>query len=414
MMYDYFMYASGAVLLILFSFLLITNGVIIASWFYKEKKYSFQPPITVIIPAYNEENNIVACIESVKQNVYPKQKLEIIVVDDGSTDNTISLAQAQGVRIIQVPHKGKPNALNEGIKQAKHEFVLTIDADTLLEKDCIQKLISPFKDAQVGATTGTNKIRNKKRLLEYFQHVEYSYNNLIRKAFSVVFKEGIWFYGAVACYRKKVMEQIGYFSETSLTEDMDILFKIQSANMKTKHAYDAYSYTLAPSTVRSFIKQRIRWWSGVLQAMKINNAVLKKKKSAPLLFIYTSQWWWSIFSFIAIPLFTLQILYWLPYNLETFWMTFGYFFRWFSLAGPVYVLYMIPEWGLSFFSLFGVLSGIISVLFILISFYTFKDKVSFMDAVAVFFYFPFTILLNISILLGVLHYSKYKTGVFKK
>jgi cellulose synthase/poly-beta-1,6-N-acetylglucosamine synthase-like glycosyltransferase len=210
------------------------------------------------------------------------------------------------------------------------------------------------------------------------------------------------------------MERINYFSETSLTEDMDILFKIQNINMKTKHAFDAYSYTLAPNTIRSFIKQRIRWWSGVLQAMKINKSVLKKRKTVPLFFIYISQWWWSIFSFIAIPLFLLQILYWLPYNLDSFLMTFGYLFRWFSLAGPVYVVYMIPVWGFSFYSLFGVLSGLISVTFILVSFYTFKDKVRFMDALAVFFYFPFTILLNMAIMLGVLNYSINKTGVFKK
>ncbi|MFT4311010.1 MAG: glycosyltransferase [Candidatus Woesearchaeota archaeon] len=414
MVLDNLMFLSGFILLILFIFLLVNNLVIVISWFKKDKRYNFKPFISVIIPAYNEEKNIVNCIKSVKASNYPQEKLEIIVVDDGSTDKTVKLAKKLGVKILKLNHKGKPNALNEGIKKSKHDFVLTIDADTVLDKDCIKNIVFPFKESDVGATTGTNKIQKKSNLLEYFQHVEYSYNNLIRKAFSVVFKEGIWFYGAVACYRKSVMEKINYFSQTSLTEDMDILFKIQSINMKTKHAFDAYSFTIAPNSIKAFIKQRIRWWSGVLQAMKINRAVLKKRKTVPLFFIYISQWWWSIFSFIAIPLFLLQIFYWLPYNLESFMMTFGYFFRWFSFAGPLYVIYMIPVWGLSFYSLFGVLSGIISVTFILISFYTFSDKIRFMDALAVFFYFPFTILLNIAIMLGVLSYSVNKTGVFKK
>lgn len=415
MLIETLMQISGAVLLILFTFLVISNSVIIYSWFKKTKQEKFEPNITVVIPAYNEQENITTCIQSIKNSNYPKQKMEIIVVDDGSTDSTIKeIKKFKDVKILSTKHEGKPNALNLGIKKAKYEYIVTIDADTILDKDCIKNLVAPLKNKEVGATTGTNKIRRKKNLLEHFQHIEYSYNNLVRKAFSQSFKEGIWFYGAVACYKKKVMKKINYFSNDSLTEDMDILFKIQNEGYKTKHAYNAYGYTTAPNTIKGFIKQRIRWWTGVLQAMGKNKEILKNKKTPPLLFIYASQWWWSIFSFIAIPMFTMQVLYWLPYNLETPLMTFSYLFRWFSLSGPIYVIYKIPDWGLSFYSAFGVLSGLISVTFILIAIGTFKDKIKIKDAVAIFFYFPFTILLNIVIMISVIKYAFNKKGVFKK
>ena len=84
---------------------------------------------------------------------------------------------------------------------------------------------------------------------------------------------------------------------------------------------------------------------------------------------------------------------------------FSYLVRWFSFAGPVYVLYKIPEWGLSFINIFGVMSGVVTVIQIFAAMIQFKGRISILNLIAVFFYFPYTILLNLILISGVIRYS---------
>ena len=252
--------------------------------------------------------------------------------------------------------------------------------------------------------------------------------------FSRVFNDSIWFYGAMSCYRKDILENIGFIHSDILAEDMDVAIRLQNKGYNIVHVYDAYSTTVVPETFKGFFKQRIRWWSGVLQSMRKNssssfknisreihskkNKTGEKTKSkvspVPLIFVYISQWWWSIFAIISFPMFTIQVLYWLPYNLATFMDTFMYLFRWFSVFGPVYSIYMIPQWGINFFSIFGILSGLISVTFIIVSMTIFKEPIRFREVLAITFYFPYTILLNMIILVGVVKYLFFRSTAFIK
>jgi len=388
---------TSVLFLILFAFLVFIFIIYIISKFKKRNEYEFEPDISVVIPAYNEEKNISACVESVLSNDYPKDKMEIIIVDDGSTDNTLQVLSKYPVTVLKQDHKGKSEALNLGVKKAKNEFILCIDADSVLDKYCIKEMVKPLGDPNVGATTGTSKVKNIQNILTIFQNIEYHYNNLIRKSFSSVFNTGIWFFGALACYRKSLLEKIGYFKTDTLTEDTDIALEIHQAGSRTVHADRAFCSTIVPVTLKELYNQRKRWWMGVLQSLKKNKSLFSWRSSPSIIFLFINQYWWSLYAILSLPVIIYQVNYWLPYNTETFSMLFGYLFRWFSIAGPFYVLYKIPEWGLNFNNFFGVFSGIISTIMIIAAIRMFKDKINLKNIFAVFFFFPYTIVLNIII-----------------
>lgn len=403
---------SSVLFAILFAFLLLIFLIVASAFFKKEDDYSdFTPYVSVVIPAYNEEKNIGECINSIKAQNYPQSKIEIIVVDDGSSDKTVEIAKISGAVVFSQLHKGKSEALNLGSKKSSRDFIATIDADTILDKDCLKNLLRPFSDETVGATTGNSIVRNNKNIIELFQSIEYYYNNLIRISFSKVFKESIWFFGALACYKKSVLQKAGFFKTDTLTEDMDIALEISRAGFKAVNVYNASGSTSAPSNLRELYSQRARWWIGTLQAL-IKNKQLFLSSSIPLIFLFVNQFWWSFYSFMSIPLIIYQINYWLPYNSSDFLSVFNYFFRWFSLAGPFYVLYKIPEWGISIYNIFGVLSGLISAIMMLSAFRVFKQSINIRYLFGMFFYFPYTIFLNIFIVISLIKWPFCKKRFF--
>lgn len=399
--------------LILFSFLLFIFIVFIISWFKNKKQKAFEPNISVVIPAYNEGKNISKCIESVYDSNYDLSKIEVIVIDDGSTDNTLSILQKyENIKILKQDHGGKSEALNLGVRNAKNDFILSIDADSTIDRNCIKELVKPLINPEIGATTGTSKVKNIKSIWTIFQNIEYHYNNLVRKSFSSVFNNGIWFFGALACYRKSILEKIGLFKKDTLTEDMDIALEIYKAGYKTFHVYNAYCYTIVPSTLKELYSQRARWWVGVLQSLIKNKKLFSHKSCPSIIFLFINQFWWSFFALLSLPVILYQVNYWLPYNTANFFTFFSYIFRWFSLSGPFYVIYKIPEWGLNFYNFFGVFSGIISAILIFVSIKIFRDKVNFKNSFALFFYFPYTIILNMIISISLISHIYTKKRYF--
>ena len=396
---------GGVLYLFLFLFLLAIFGVVVLSFFSKEpKRAKFEPSVSIIIPAYNEEKNIEACLSSLKKLNYPKRKLEIVVVDDGSTDKTSTIAKAMGARVVLGKHKGKTSALNLGVRHAKHDFIFTLDADTLAEENCLRALIAPFADKEVGATTGNSKIKNNTGILGMFQNMEYHYNNLIRVAFSKVFNNGIWFFGARACYRKSALKEIGYFKQDTLAEDMDSALELKRRGYRTVNVLDAIGHTIAPATILELFRQRRRWWIGTLQSLWKSRTLFSFKSPLSINFLFINQWWWSLYAFLSLPLIIYQVNYWLPYNMQDASMLFWYLFRWFTLSGPFYVIYMISEWGIGWYGLFGVLSGIISFIMMVFAVSLFKERDIMRSIFAAFFYFPYTILLNTLIALSIIRH----------
>ena len=407
------MVLCGFLFLILFSFLLFIFTTFIISRFKEQTFPKFQPYLSIIIPTYNEEKNITQCLESIKKTDYPKNKIEIMVVDDGSTDKTREIVKKyKNVKLLKQNHSGKTDALNLATKESSHDFIVTIDADTILDKNFLTEIIKPFSDKKVGATTGAVKVKNKTSIWGIFQNIEYHYNNLIRNSFSTVFSSGIWFFGCLAGYRKVTLEKVGYFKKDTITEDMDIAMEIKRQGYKTINIHKAEGYTNVPTSFKELYKQRSRWWVGGLQTLIKNKDMFSFKACPSIMFLFINQFWWSFYSILSFPVIGYQINYWLPGNTETFLSTFSYLFRWFSLSGPIYVLYKIPEWGLSFYSFFGVISGIISSIMIIFAIKLYKDKLNFKNLVAIFFYFPYTIILNIIVILSLVTFKHWKKGYF--
>jgi cellulose synthase/poly-beta-1,6-N-acetylglucosamine synthase-like glycosyltransferase len=410
---DQVMFWGGALYFLLFLFLFSIFVVVMASFLLaKEKHRNFTPLVSIIVPAYNEEQHIGACINALKRLAYPKDTIEIIVVDDGSTDNTTTIAKKAGVRVIQSKHEGKVAALNLGVKHAKHEILFTVDADTLVDKKCLKELIAPFADEDVGAATGNSAIYNRNSMLGAFQTIEYYYNNLIRTSFSKVFRNGIWFFGALACYRKSALRKVGFFKRDTLAEDMDTALLLRKAGYRTVNVQRATGYTIAPATVMELFRQRRRWWIGTLQSLAKSKELFSLRSPMSINFLFINQWWWSFYAFISLPLIAYQVNFWLPYNMQDLAQAFWYLFRWFTLSGPFYVLYKIPEWGISGYSIFGVLSGVISFIMIVMAMQIFKAKYAWRTLLAIFFYFPYTILLNTLIALSIIRHILKKERFF--
>ena len=404
---------SSALFIILFIFILFMFIVAIISRFTSSGQYSdFVPQLTVIIPTYNEAGNIANCLDSLFSSNYPEDKLEVIVVDDGSTDNTIDVLSSYNLRLFRQLHLGKSEAVNLGLHNASSDFILTLDADTSVDKNCLLELVKPFNDKSTGATNCAIKVKNKNTLTTMFQNIEYHYNNLIRNSLSRLFKNGVWFFGAVACYRKEAMVRIGRFKKDTLTEDMDTAMELKRAGYKVLNVGEAHAYTIVPDNIRTLFVQRSRWWFGGLQTLFKNKDMFSVKYGIPLLFLFINQFFWSFYAFASFPIIGYQISYWLPYNSGSLASLFMYFFRWFSLTGPISVIYNLPEYGFSYFTFFGVASGILSTIMILMSLNVFKEKLTLKDMLAIFFYFPYTIILNMIIIISLIKYKALKKEAY--
>ena len=398
---------------ILFFFLVFIFSIFIISKFFRKEDMHFEPNVSIVVPAYNEEKNIENCLSSIFSQDYPKNKMEIIVVDDGSTDSTIKIIKKyKNVKILEQNHLGKVEALNLGALKSSHEFILTVDADTTIVRNCLRDIVKPFYNKKIGATTGNNLVKNKKSLIGVFQNIEYHFSNLIRSSFSTVFKNGIWFSGSIACYRKTSLKKIGYFKKDTLAEDQDVALEMKKFGYITINVPTAAGHTIVPTKIKDLYRQRMRWWIGTLQSIFKNKELFSRKASPSILFLYINQFWWSFYAFLSLPLIIYQINYWLPYNSATTYTMMSYFFKWFSLMGPIYVLYKIPDFGISMYSIFGVLSGIITTIISISALKMFKERISFKNLFAIFFYFPYTIILNMIVLISLLRFNFWKNRHF--
>lgn len=410
---------GGVVFAVLFLFLMFMFLAIVISFFRKERYGKHEPAVSVIIPCYNEEKSIKGCLDAVYSLDYPTNKIEVIVVDDGSTDSTLDVLddcrkKRKGLIVIKGRHEGKSASLNLGVKRARNGIVFTIDADTLVDRGSLKKLVVPFAMPDVGATNGSCVARNTDSMLRIFQNIEYRCNDLIRKSFSSLFNNGIWFFGAFACYRKEALKRVGYFKKDAMSEDMDILLEMSVKGYKTINVYGALSRTLVPDTLGRFFHQRTRWWAGVLQALGKNRKLFSIKSSPSIIFLFINQYWWSFYAVLSFPIIAYQINYWLSSNMASFMSLFMYLFRWFTLLGPIYVIYKIPEWGISMYSFFGVMSGIVNALLIMMAIHISKDKLTIKNAFGIFFYFPYTIILNTITVIGLIRLIFLKKRHFER
>ncbi|WP_214317175.1 bifunctional polysaccharide deacetylase/glycosyltransferase family 2 protein [Nonomuraea sediminis] len=227
------------------------------------------PAVSVIVPAYNEEVGIEATIRSLVNTAY-RGPVEVIVVDDGSSDATAERATGLGlpqVRVLRQPNGGKPAALNTGIAHASHEILIMVDGDTVFQPDTIGHLIEPLRDPGVGAVSGNTKVGNRRGMLGRWQHIEYVIGfNLDRRAFDLL---GCMptVPGAIGAFRRTALAQVGGLSVDTLAEDTDLTMAICRAGWRVVYEEKALAWTEAPTSIGQLWRQRYRWCYGTLQAM---------------------------------------------------------------------------------------------------------------------------------------------------
>jgi cellulose synthase/poly-beta-1,6-N-acetylglucosamine synthase-like glycosyltransferase len=243
------------------------------------------PGVTVLIPAHNEESVIVQTVTSVLLSDLPD--LHIIVVDDGSTDKTGELLDANfshepRVHIVRQVNRGKAAALRLAIEQAQTEIVVTIDADTEIETDAISKLVRHFSDPKIGAVAGNVKVGNRSRWLTRWQALEYiTSQNMEKRAFDLLNCITV-VPGALGAWRKAAIEAAGGITADTVAEDADLTIAIRRLGWRVCYDEEAIAWTEAPEKAGQLIRQRFRWTFGTLQAFWKHSGTLFRPKYGTL------------------------------------------------------------------------------------------------------------------------------------
>ncbi len=234
----------------------------------KGLKLSRYPSVAVIVPCFNEERTIAATVRSLLALSYPKDRLEIIIVDDGSTDATPTIAKRfekyVQVKVFSKKNAGKHTALNLGITKSDAELVGCLDADSFVAPDALTEIVRVFNErGDVSAVTPGIKVYEPRGFLPLVQAAEYALALFYRKMFGNL---GALFVtpGPFSFYRRTVFETIGPFRSAYNTEDMEMALRMQSNRMKIENAHTAYVYTKVPTTLRALLRQRTRWVGGFL------------------------------------------------------------------------------------------------------------------------------------------------------
>jgi cellulose synthase/poly-beta-1,6-N-acetylglucosamine synthase-like glycosyltransferase/peptidoglycan/xylan/chitin deacetylase (PgdA/CDA1 family) len=236
-------------------------------------------PVSVIVPAYNESAGIEAAVRSLLASDHP---VEIIVVDDGSTDGTADLVESLRlpVRVIRQPNAGKPAALNTGLAAATFDLVVMVDGDTVFEPDTVRTIVQPFADPRVGAVSGNAKVVNRGGMLGRWQHIEYVVGfNLDRRLFDLA-ECMPTVPGAVGAFRRQALLDLGGVSDVTLAEDTDLTMALCRAGWRVVYEEGAKAWTEAPASLNALWRQRYRWCYGTLQAMWKHRGALVQRGAA--------------------------------------------------------------------------------------------------------------------------------------
>ncbi len=300
--------------------------------------------VSILIPAYNEKENIGATVESVIASTYYPR--EIVVIDDGSTDGTadevrkvIEAYPNEGVRLMSIPNGGKAHALNVGIADAKYSIIAVLDADAVLDSQAIGKFMPHFADPLVGAVAGKVRTTDSSGFLDIFQTLEYAIGqNIDKTAFSTIGAVGV-VPGPAGAWRKAFLQEAGGFHTDTLVEDQEMTLTMLHMGKKVIYEEGAIAYTETPHNIKNFLKQRFRWVYGTMQCFWKHKSVMIEKPD-------------GIMSLVVMPnIFIYNILLPLTYPFADSALVFGLIFgEWQTLVLP-FVIFTILDllyatWGL--------------------------------------------------------------------
>jgi len=246
-----------------------------------DKDVDFFPSVSFLVPCWNESATLRRTMESIFSLEYPKDKLNIVIIDDGSSDDTWRIMQSYKdntrIKLLKKENGGKHTALNLGLENANTELLASVDADTILDKKALLEIVKYFKNTEIAAVGGSILIENPSSFVGKAQSVEYQMNSYIKKMLG--FTGGVLVApGAFSVFRTDAVKKVGGYREGNNQEDLELTFRIQTNHMKVDHCHTAFAFTKGPSTIRSLFRQRVRWSRGFLgNVLEYKEAIFNKK-----------------------------------------------------------------------------------------------------------------------------------------
>lgn len=248
---------------------------------HKDMPRSHYPSVSIIVPAYNEERTVGATINSLLALDYPKDKLSIMLVDDGSTDQTIGEFQKfqsnPQVRILTKENGGKHTALNHALEEVQTDLVGCLDADSFVNSDALRRIIPFFDDKTIMAVTPSIKVHEPETVLQHVQKVEYNWGIFLRRMLSSM---GAIYVtpGPFSIFRTQVFRDLGGYKKAHQTEDMEYAMRMQKNRYRIVNSLGAHVYTVTPPGLKPLLIQRARWTYGFLNnAFDYKEMFLNKK-----------------------------------------------------------------------------------------------------------------------------------------
>lgn len=271
-------------------------GVLMLTTFFENKKRIYctekkqvLPTISLIVPCFNEENNLDGVLYSLLELDYPKEKLDILVIDDGSTDNTLKIAKRfqkkyEQIKVFHKENGGKHTALNLALGKARGEIVGCVDADCYVEKNALKTMLKYFETPNVVAVVATIKILRPDNMLQGIQYAEYIISAFLKKMMSFM-GSIIVTPGPLSLFKKEVFDVVGNYKAAHMTEDLEMALRLQSQNLKIAHSIESIVYTQGQSSLKGLCLQRLRWRRGFLLNLKDYPQLLNIRKHGNLSFL---------------------------------------------------------------------------------------------------------------------------------
>lgn len=299
----------------------------------KKPKLKHFPTVTIAVPAYNEEDHILKTLRSLIELEYPRDRFEIVVVNDCSTDNTEKMVNRfmkdikkkdnykdVRVRIInQKTNKGKAEALNTAISSSDSEFFSCIDADSVIDSEALIYMVNDMiRDPELSIVTPVMKVDSPNNWLQKFQRVEYMSSMFVSRLMGHM--DSIYVApGPFSLYRMSALKKLGKFDGSRNIEDQEIAWRAQKHHLKMRQCTHAFVNTVAPDTVRGFTRQRTRWYRGAIMTIYDYRELAFNKKygdfgmfQIPLMI---SSYVLSFIALIALGYYVIKPIYKYIYNL---------------------------------------------------------------------------------------------------
>ncbi|MBI1909664.1 MAG: glycosyltransferase [Deltaproteobacteria bacterium] len=371
---------------------------------------TYAPPLSILIPAYNEGKNIGPTLQSLLKAAYPNEK-EIIVIDDGSRDRTVAIVEefqrrGPNIRLIQTNRLGKARVLNAALKQATHEALIVLDADTTVAPEALLAIVQPLSSPEVAAVAANVRAIPTRKFLTWFQELEYTLSSAWRAAQHTLKTVSVvpQFFAA----KKSALEKIGGIPAETATEDFDVCLELTRAGYRIAMEEEAVGFTAVPETISGLFRQRTRWARGTLQVIAKHRGLFLKKDFLPLwLFVLPVVLYWYLHALLYLPTTFYKIGhdYWFYFLHKGQFFSFEvikYFLGWFTLFGVGRMIFQIITGWLTPTFFYGVVLLVCTLSYSLtfLSVFRFSGGISKRQALAIFCFFPYCLLTLSAIFYG--------------